>query len=130
MLAQKSQLSGDDVIEVSKIDADRLDVVTEYANAVNYNKGPKFSSIVIKKIAKNDIETEKLKTPPSEAAWDPCARRQHSGSFVQGTPEPHTRLASSPLKHPDCLWPASCTRCHKASQLGIPQRCLLCFLSF
>lgn len=74
-------------------------------------------------------------SPPPEAAWDPCAGWQHSGSSVQGTPEPHkpgfqptqTSRLSLAYQRPPA---AGCMLCPEALQLGIPRCCLLCFLSF
>ncbi|MBR1942646.1 hypothetical protein IJ843_02790, partial [bacterium] len=72
-LAKKPHLRGSDVVRLSRNKVDRLDVVTEYANAVDYKQKPRYGATQLFTLAENNVETEKLKNalPLSKTSLQP-----------------------------------------------------------
>ncbi len=60
-LAKKSYLKGSDVVRLSRNKVDRLDVVTEYSNAVDYRQRPRYGANDLFTLAENSLQTEQLK---------------------------------------------------------------------
>lgn len=73
VLAKKSHLRGSDVVRLSKNNVERLDVVTEYANAIDYRQRPRYGATQLFSLAENNLRTEQLKNalPLSKTSLQP-----------------------------------------------------------
>lgn len=60
-LAQKPYLKGSDVVRLSGNEVNRLNVVTDYSNAVNSKKEPRYKAVDLFTFAENKVATDKLK---------------------------------------------------------------------
>lgn len=60
-LANKNHLKGSDVVRLSRNNVDRLDTVTDFANAVDYKNRPRYTANELFQLAENNVKTENLK---------------------------------------------------------------------
>ncbi len=105
-LAKKSHLKGSDVVRLSRNKVDRLEVATDYANAVDYKNKPRYSANQLFSLVENSTPTNQLKNalPLSKTSLSPknivaLAQGGKSPEFLSKTANVVEEFETNVLNH-------------------------------
>ena len=104
-LANKSHLSGYDVVRLAKNPTDRLDTVTQYANEVNAKSRPRYKATQLFQFADSEVSTQGLKNalPLAKTSLEPSnildLAKKQSPDFLKKAGQVVTEFEKDVLKN-------------------------------